>query len=449
MSHKRKREDDNSANPYVQERPHFGELAEQFPVFRPFVHTDKNENPYIDFKDSEAVRTLTWCLLKRDFGLDVKLPADRLCPPVPNRLDYILWIEDILKETLPTDQFDMAHGIDIGVGASCIYPLLCCARHKDWKFDGTDIDETSVRIARDNIRKNKMNDRITIQYNSIPERIFLLDEGKKYTFCMCNPPFYASEEEVEQSLQTKQAEPFAICTGTKNEMITDGGEYGFIQRMMNESLIYKDRIMWYTSLIGLKKSVRPLVDQLESFGINNYVVSEFIQGRTKRWAIAWSFGPKRLHKVHNLVEYRAKLHFVSYMPKPVSYVREQVIAILQDLNISFEQDGNDPNVITGKPRAITWSRAARRLLNKKQKIEENELPIFEFQFALLEEEEEEEREGDKQLDGGCRIASVWLQGDKRTAFESFWFHVERRVQEACGVDRGSTFNSKSGAVSEA
>ena len=52
-------------------------------------------------------------------------------------------------------------------------------------------------------------------------------------------------------------------------MITDGGEYGFIERIINESLIYKNRIQWYTSLVGLKKSIRPLVNQLKSFGVSN------------------------------------------------------------------------------------------------------------------------------------------------------------------------------------
>ena len=68
-----------------------------------------------------------------------------------------------------------------------------------------------------------------------------------------------------------------ICTGTKNEMITDGGEYGFIERIINESLIYKNRIQWYTSLVGLKKSIRPLVNQLKSFGVSSSTnISPFI-----------------------------------------------------------------------------------------------------------------------------------------------------------------------------
>lgn len=36
----------------------------------------------IDFKDAAALRALTTCLLKEDWGYDVELPEDRLCPTV-------------------------------------------------------------------------------------------------------------------------------------------------------------------------------------------------------------------------------------------------------------------------------------------------------------------------------------------------------------------------------
>ncbi|KAK5129926.1 hypothetical protein LTR16_001865, partial [Cryomyces antarcticus] len=35
----------------------------------------------LDFQDPKAVQQLTKSLLKRDFGLTIQLPDDRLCPP--------------------------------------------------------------------------------------------------------------------------------------------------------------------------------------------------------------------------------------------------------------------------------------------------------------------------------------------------------------------------------
>lgn len=51
----------------------------------------------IDFKDAKSLRILTKCLLKSDFNLDVDIPEDRLVPTLPLRLNYILWIEDLLN----------------------------------------------------------------------------------------------------------------------------------------------------------------------------------------------------------------------------------------------------------------------------------------------------------------------------------------------------------------
>jgi 23S rRNA A1618 N6-methylase RlmF len=37
------------------------------------------------------------CLLKEDFGLDVELPDNCLAPRLPQRLNYILWLEDLIE----------------------------------------------------------------------------------------------------------------------------------------------------------------------------------------------------------------------------------------------------------------------------------------------------------------------------------------------------------------
>lgn len=65
---------------------------------------------YIDFSDENALRALTKCLLQRDFNLNVILPERNLIPTLPLRLNYILWIEDIIE----TFQLKNVTGIDIG-----------------------------------------------------------------------------------------------------------------------------------------------------------------------------------------------------------------------------------------------------------------------------------------------------------------------------------------------
>ena len=85
---------------------------------------------------------MTKSLLKRDFGLKIELPPNRLCPPVPNRLNYLLWIQSLLDTTSDnySDSYDRDRevlGLDIGTGASAIYPLLGCVQRPKWRFAGT------------------------------------------------------------------------------------------------------------------------------------------------------------------------------------------------------------------------------------------------------------------------------------------------------------------------
>lgn len=46
-------------------------------------------NGQLDFSKPESVQQLTKSLLKRDFGLKISLPPDRLCPPVSSPPVYL------------------------------------------------------------------------------------------------------------------------------------------------------------------------------------------------------------------------------------------------------------------------------------------------------------------------------------------------------------------------
>lgn len=65
-----------------------------------------------DFHNPEALRCLTLTLLKKDFDLELIIPENKLIPTLPLRLNYILWIEDLLEWTAER-QFSLS-GVDIG-----------------------------------------------------------------------------------------------------------------------------------------------------------------------------------------------------------------------------------------------------------------------------------------------------------------------------------------------
>ena len=113
--------------------PDFAMLARRYAWFERHVVHYGNGKARVDWSDRVAVKDVTRVLLMHDFGIVWDMPTDRLCPPVPNRLNYVLWIEDLLALEAPASKMTRkVTGIDIGTGSSCIYPLLGIALHDNW-----------------------------------------------------------------------------------------------------------------------------------------------------------------------------------------------------------------------------------------------------------------------------------------------------------------------------
>lgn len=90
------------------------------------------------------------------------------------------------------------------------------------------------------------------------------------------------------------------CTGAEVEMITSGGELNFVTRMIEESRLLGDQVLWYTAMLGKLSSVTSIVETLITHHNHNYAVTEFIQGsKTRRWAVAWSWTDLRPAMVHH------------------------------------------------------------------------------------------------------------------------------------------------------
>lgn len=159
-----------------------------------------------------------------------------------------------------------------------------------------DIDTESLRWARRNVEINGLSHRINVVGRTAEGALVPLDELRldSVDFTMTNPPFYESEEAMLQSARRKNRPPYSACTGSLTEMVVEGGEVAFVGRVLAESLVLRGRVQWYTAMLGFLSSVASLVCRLREHGIRNYAVTEFAQGaKTRRWAVAWTFGPMR------------------------------------------------------------------------------------------------------------------------------------------------------------
>uniref|UniRef100_A0A8C4SI16 U6 small nuclear RNA (adenine-(43)-N(6))-methyltransferase n=1 Tax=Erpetoichthys calabaricus TaxID=27687 RepID=A0A8C4SI16_ERPCA len=258
-------------NRYKDKPPDFAYLASKYPEFQQHVHTSLTGRIGLNFRDPEAVRALTCTLLKEDFGLTIEIPLERLIPTVPLRLNYIHWVEDLVGRQTP------CRGIDIGTGASCIYPLLG-ATMNGWYFLATEVDNICYNYAKKNVEQNNL--------VKVPQKTLLMDALKEesgivYDFCMCNPPFFANQMEAKgvNSRNARRPPPSSVNTG--------GLE--FVKRIIHDSLQLKKSLRWYSCMLGKKCSLTPLKEELRKQGVPKVTHTEFCQGRTMRWALAWSY----------------------------------------------------------------------------------------------------------------------------------------------------------------
>ncbi|TVY88996.1 U6 small nuclear RNA (adenine-(43)-N(6))-methyltransferase [Lachnellula willkommii] len=403
-------------------------------------------NGQLDFSNPESVQQLTKSLLKRDFGLKISLPPDRLCPPVPNRLNYLLWIQGLLDTTSDSyaDTYDPERevlGLDIGTGASCIYPMLGCAQRPNWRFAGTDIDEKSMQFAKTNVQQNGLQNRIKLLQTQKSDPLLPLDI-MNIDFSMCNPPFYESKADMLTSAATKQRPPFTACTGSESEMVTLGGEVQFVSRMITESLVLKDRVQWYTSMLGKFSSVAVLVQRLRDEGIDNYAVTEFVQGsRTRRWGIAWSFEDLRprmeLSRAvtsipKNLLPFPAEYQIPFANSSDVGQVGELINNTLAELPLKWMWK-SDISTGLGFSEKAVWSRAARR--QQIMKKDEN---------GMEEDDEDEMALGFKIYIQGMvdrqavnMVTIRWIKGHDSVLFESFCGMLKRKLEGARGPSPSS------------
>jgi len=329
-------------------------------------------NGQLDFSDPDTVMQLTKTLLQVDFDLKMELPDDRLCPPVPNRHNYILWLKDLLDTSSYQEPGRRLSGLDIGTGASCIYPLLGCTQ-RPWYFVATDIDPKSLAYARKNVQANHLENRIRILARTATDALLPLDDldVESIDFVMTNPPFYETDAEMRASAKLKSRPPNSACTGAPVEMVCEGGEVAFVGRILAESLRLRERVQWYTSMLGKLSSLEVVVDMLREKGVGNYAVTEFVQGhKTRRWAVAWSFGLMR--PAQDVARGMKALAWKKILPPTVDYVLgdgpirdvgalgASIDATMQSLElISWHWDKQRLEGV-GRARENVWSRAWRR-----------------------------------------------------------------------------------------
>lgn len=367
----------------------------------------------IDVREPSTLRALTSALLRRDFGIECEMAAHHLCPTLPNRCNYIHWMEDVLEASgvAGTD----VHGLDIGTGHVAIYALLLCALHPTWHMTGTDTDSEALawaqRIVHDpRNAHHAWQERVHLVHSE--PRPLLRPSERPYTFVLCNPPFYASLEERATLIQSK-AEYVPPCEATESELCTPGGEVAFVTQLLEESAkpMHRERTAWYSSMLGRLSSVAALVPIVRTIA-PQYALTELVQGKTRRWALAWSFRPAR---VPDTLARAAGASLQAYLPpsntRTWPHAHSDITTLAAQLRAmpTLPPDAVDwEGPLSLAVWTPCWTRSARRARARGDEgVSRGAAPLLRLQWTVLP----------------THILVHWTYGTDRVLFDSLCTHL--------------------------
>jgi len=152
--------------------------------------------------------------------------------------------------------------------------------------------------------------------------------------------------------------------------------------------------------------------------VSNYAITEFVQGQTRRWGIAWSFtdlhlpdnvGRTTSYALQDIMPPRNDLHR-SFPHTSTDKLKGLLVDVLTSVNgISFRRCEDDESLViyaTGD----TWSRAARRGNKTSETLVNSNMRCRVYVV-------------------GDGLQFQWMQGTSRPLYESFSNHVGRKVEQ--------------------
>lgn len=279
------------------------------PELAKYVKPNKFGDASVDFSNPVAVKLLNKALLNHYYGIKQwEFPDGNLCPPVPGRADYIHYVADLLMESnfgrMPL--LDKVTALDVGVGASCIYPIVGVTEY-GWNFIGSDIDAGSIASAETIVAANPgLHGRIGCRLQTDPKFIFkgIIGREEKVDVTLCNPPFHASADDAKKGTRRKVKNlsgkrhdtPELNFAGVSNELICEGGESRFIHSMVTESKALAKNVYWFSTLVSKASNLKGIYKTLADVKAVQVKTIPMGTGNKSTRIVAWSFLDKEGQK---------------------------------------------------------------------------------------------------------------------------------------------------------
>jgi 23S rRNA (adenine1618-N6)-methyltransferase len=132
----------------------------------------------------------------------------------------------------------------------------------------------------------------------------ILKKDEFIDIVVCNPPFHASLAEAQEGTERKwrnlgiknNGESNLNFGGQNAELWCEGGEYVFIQKMIEESVLWSKNCFWFTTLVSKKTTLPGIYTALKKVNALDVRTIEMAQGQKVSRMVAWTFVKQPLAK---------------------------------------------------------------------------------------------------------------------------------------------------------
>jgi release factor glutamine methyltransferase len=168
------------------------------------------------------------------FNLEFEVTPAVLIP----RPDTETLVENVLQLCRAVPGFESPRVLDLCTGSGCIAAAVA-ANLKSSIVIATDISPAAVEVAKRNIERLKLSDRVTVEEGDLFEPISRLPDPRPFQLILANPPYIPSGEIEKLDRNVRDYEPVAALDGGIDGLVIHRRIVeGAIERLVSGGRIY-------------------------------------------------------------------------------------------------------------------------------------------------------------------------------------------------------------------
>jgi release factor glutamine methyltransferase len=141
-------------------------------------------------------------------GLDFEVSRETLIPKVDTELFVGIVLEDLARRPLPKD----ARVLELCTGSGCIAVSLA-RRLPGATVLATDVSEGALAVARRNVLRHGVDDRVELGLGDVWEPVDALAAGRPFDLILSNPPYIPTKEIPGMGRHVAEHEPHLALDG--------------------------------------------------------------------------------------------------------------------------------------------------------------------------------------------------------------------------------------------